>query len=69
MNVAAVLQSSRLPLPAQQIADLLGMSLEEVYTDLVRLEGQGIARPILNYFPRDTGTPLAGWVASPYWSN
>lgn len=69
MNVAAVLQSSRLPLSAAQIADQLGMAIEEVYTDLVRMEGQGIARPILNYFPRDTGTPLAGWVASPYWSN
>lgn len=69
MNVAAVLQSSRLPLSAAQIADQLGMAIEEVYTDLVRMEGEGIARPILNYFPRDTGTPLAGWVASPYWSN
>jgi predicted Rossmann fold nucleotide-binding protein DprA/Smf involved in DNA uptake len=69
MNVAAILQSSRLPLTAQQIADRLGMAIEEVYTDLVRMEGEGRARPILNYFHRENRVGIAGWIASPYWSN
>ncbi len=69
MNVASVLQSSRVPLSAEQIAQALGMAIEEVYTDLVHMEGEGRARPILNYFPRDTGAGVAGWVGSPYWSN
>lgn len=69
MTAATVLQSSRLPITAQQIADQLGMAIEEVYTDLVRMEGEGRARPILNYFHRDNRGGIAGWIACPYWSN
>jgi hypothetical protein len=33
------------------------------------MEGEGRARPILNYFHREDRVGIAGWIASPYWSN
>lgn len=69
MNTQQILSAQQLPIPASEIAALLGQRLEFVYADLVRLEGEGRARPILGYVRGIDSTgkrpTVAGWIATP----
>lgn len=62
-RIQAALIGSPVPLSVSMLMELTSLEFEDVYTELVALEGRGCAAPVLGYYPRRPRIPEAGWVA------
>lgn len=47
MTVTDILRAASLPVTVHELRQASGMTSEEVYTELVSLEGRGVAKPIM----------------------
>lgn len=62
-RVLAEMQAQRRPVPPSWLMERIGVSHEELYQELVHLEGEGLASFHRNFFERDSAPAEAGWYA------
>ena len=63
-RVQHALIASPVPLSVSMLMEKTSLDFEQVYTELVALEGCGRAAPVLGFYPRRPHIPEAGWIAT-----